>query len=263
MDVRNKSLAMFVVILALVFCSGPLAHAERGGDGPGTGTVMGQIGIKDVGPMMGGTIFFYDSASGPAPSSAKYWRVPTHSFRVDTNSRFTAKIPEGTYYIGAIERKSGESLGPPQEGDYFFIGRDKNGKPKELTVWSNSVVDLQMLSGAEPFTRATLAQKGITAIQGVLRDDYGQPMEGMLVFAYGTPEMFDRPLFVSERSDKNGKYLLRVAGGGRYYLKARADSGGGPSSFMGVYKDGAPLAVKKGRTRRGANITVFKVGMMQ
>lgn len=27
--------------------------AERGEDGPGAGTVMGQIGIKDVGPMMG------------------------------------------------------------------------------------------------------------------------------------------------------------------------------------------------------------------
>ena len=259
---RKTLFAKVVAICLILLCSIAVSFAERGGDGPGTGTVMGQIGIKDVGPMMGGTIFFYDAASGPAPLPARYWRVATHTFRVDANARFTAKIPEGTYYIGAIERKSGESLGPPQEGDYFFIGRDKNGKPKELTVWSNSVVDLQMLSGAEPFTRATLAQKGITAIQGVLRDDYGQPMEGMLVFAYGTPEMFDRPLFVSERSDKDGKYLLRVAGG-RYYLKARADSGGGSSSFMGVYKDGAPLAVKKGRTRRGANITVFKVGMMQ
>ncbi|MGE5300169.1 MAG: hypothetical protein ACM3MB_04300 [Acidobacteriota bacterium] len=125
---------------------------------------------------------------------AKHWRVPTHTFRFDASARFTAKIPEGTYYIGAIERKSGESLGPPQEGDHFFIGRDKNGKPKELTVWPNSVFDLQMLSGAEPFIKATLAQRGITAIQGVIPDYCGQPVEGMLVFAYGTPEMFDRPL---------------------------------------------------------------------
>jgi hypothetical protein len=61
-----------------------------------------------------------------------------------------------------------------------------------------------MLSGAEPFTKATLAQKGIAAIQGVIRDDFGGPMEGMIVFAYSAPDMAGRPFFVSGRSGRTG-----------------------------------------------------------
>ncbi len=255
-------LSSTALIMGLVLCCAAVVHAEKGETA--TGTVTGIIGIKSGGPMMNGTIFFVDEKSGPPPSATRYWRVPTHAFRINEQAQFTAVLPEGTYFVGAIERKSGETLGPPQEGDYFFISLDKKGNPKKLTVWKGSTIDLGMVVEAVPFRRETLEKKGITSIQGTIRDDSGKPREGIAVFAFTSPTMLGRPLFVSERSDKNGRYALRLADGGKYYLRARVNYGGGPPSadeLMGVYKGGRPVVVTKGQTRKGADIMVTTPGM--
>ncbi|NJD55155.1 MAG: carboxypeptidase regulatory-like domain-containing protein [Nitrospirae bacterium] len=258
----NKSILSALGALAIfVLCSG---FAPGVFTDPNASTVTGEIGIKGVGPMMGGLVFFYHAESGPPPSATKYWLVPAYSFKLDQNSRFTAKLPEGTYYMGAIERSSGEALGPPAEGDYFFISSDKKGNPKMLTVWKNSVINLGLINEAEKFSRASLAKKGITSVEGTIRDEEGKPVKGMAVYAYATPEMLEKPLFVSDPSDQDGKYVLRVNRGGKYYLMARVGYGGGPLSpeeLAGVYKDGKPVSIKTGENRKGIHISVFKIIM--
>ncbi|OGW45289.1 MAG: hypothetical protein A2078_13930 [Nitrospirae bacterium GWC2_57_9] len=229
-----------------------------------SGIVMGVIGIKNGGPMMDGTVFFFDQNSGPPPSATKYWRVPTHFFPIDSEARFSAVLPEGTYYFGAIERNTGETLGPPQEGDFFFISQDEKGRPRKLTVRKGSMTDLGMVVEAVPFKRAMLARKGTTSIEGVIRDRQGKPVEGMAVIGFKSPTMMGLPVFVSERSDKGGRYLLRVDRGGTYYLRARSNYGPGfpaKGELMGVYKDGKPVSVKTSTSRKGINIEVFNFGM--
>jgi hypothetical protein len=219
--------------------------------------VIGRIGIKGTGPMMQGSVFFFDAASGPPPSTTKYWRVPTHVFKIDSNARFSARVPEGTYYLGALETKSGEEFGPPQDGDYYFFGKDGKGNPKLLTVWRDSVTDLGMLNEAEQFKSGSLAQKGITAIQGVLRDEEGKPVKGMVVFAFSVRGS-RLPLFVSEGTGNDGKYLLRLHKGGKYYVLAR-ERAAAPSEaeITDMYQQGKPVVVKTGQTRTGINITVL------
>jgi hypothetical protein len=260
---RRSIASVLMLMMSIFFCS-----AVSAGDAPEgkTGVITGRMVIKDVGPMMGGTVFFFDEADGPPPSATKYWRVPTEAFSVDNNAGFTAVLPEGKYYMGAIERLSGEPLGPPQEGDYFFISQDKKGKPKKYTVKKGITTDLGIITGAKPFKSATLVKKGITAIEGTILNEKGEPAEGMMVFAFTTPTMVGRPLFVSERSDKGGKYLLRLHRGGKYYLRARVNYGGGPPSadeVMGIYKDGKPVTVKTGQLRKGINIPVVRVGIAE
>jgi hypothetical protein len=225
------------------------------------GTVTGRIVIDGVGPMMEGTVFFISDASGIPPSATKYWLVPGQAFRVDANAQFTAVLPEGTYYLGAIERSAGAFLGPPEDGDYFFISSDKNGEPRKLTVWKNSKIDLGTLSDAKRFSRATLAKEGITAIEGAIVNEDGKPVEGMVVFAYATPDMLGRPLYVSERSGKDGRYLLRLYRGGDYYLMTRADYGGGPpppGELLGVYNEGEPVQVQSASTIKDIDIMAYK-----
>ena len=85
----------------------------------------------------------------------------------------------------------------------------------------------------------------------------------MLVFAFPSPMMFGRPLFVSERSDKDGKYLLRLYGGGKYYISSRTNYGGGPPTAeqtMGVYAKGQPLTLETGEVKKGIDITVATIG---
>ncbi len=255
----------FVLMLMMSISFAGAVLAEDAPD-KNTGIITGRIVIKDVGPMMDGTVFFFDEADGPPPSATKYWRVPTQAFGVDENAAFTAVLPAGRYYMGAIERKSGEPLGPPQEGDYFFISQDKKGNPQKYTVKKGATTELGIISGAKPFSQASLAKKGITSIEGTIITGKGEPVEGMMVFAFTTPTMVGRPLFVSERSDTQGKYLLRLYGGGKYYLRARANYGGGPPAtdeLMGVYKDGKPIVIKRGQKKKGADIAVIKVGVAE
>jgi hypothetical protein len=262
-DMRKLFLTVPAIIMSLIFFS--YIFAEEAHE-DSTGIITGRLVIKGVGPMMGGTVFFFNEASGPPPSATKYWRVPTEVFRVDENAGFTAILPEGKYYMGAIERHTGELLGPPQEGDYFFISQDKKGKPRKYTVKKNATLDLGIISGAKPFKRTTLVKKGITAMEGSILNEKGEPAAGMLVFAFTTPTMVGRPLFVSERSDKDGKYLLRLYRGGKYYLRARANYGGGPPSadeVMGIYKDGKPISIKTGQARKGIDVTVARVGVTE
>jgi hypothetical protein len=255
-------------LLLILFAGFIFSSAVFAADAPQgrTGVITGRIVIKDVGPMMGGTVFFFNETDGPPPSATKYWRVPTEAFSIDENAGFAAVLPEGRYYMGAIERLSDEPLGPPHEGDYFFISQDKKGKPKKYTVKKDITTDLGIVSGAKPFKRASLAKKGITAIEGRILGEKGVPAEGMMVFAFSTPTMVGRPLFVSERSDKEGRYLLRVHKGGKYYLRARANYGGGPPAVdepMGVYKDGKPIVLNTGQRKKGVDISLIRAGIAE
>lgn len=251
-----------VLIFSLILCSSVFAADKT--QTIITGSITGKIVVKEKGTMHGGTVFFFNQESGAPPSSTKYWRVPTHAFELDENGAFNAVLPEGKYYMGATHKLSGEKLGPPQDGDYFFINQDEKGNPILHTVTQFKPVDAGVISGAEIFNSKSLVTEGITMIQGTILDGKGSPVEGILVFAFSTPTMIGIPLFVSERSDKDGKYLLRLADGGKYYLRARAGYGGGPPSAdqsIGIYKKGGPISIAAGEAKQGIDITIHRVGV--
>jgi hypothetical protein len=258
---KRLVLSLAVLIIGSVLCGSSFAKEVSEIQ---TGTVSGRLVIKGSEPMKHATVYFFNEAAGPPPSAEKYWRVPTIALSADENGRFHAELPKGTYYMGAIQKRSGEPLGPPEEGDYFYISQDSKGNPKKYAVRAGKTMDMGTISGAKPFKRSTLITKGVTKIEGTIRNEKGEPQEGMMVFAFSTPVIAGRPLFVSERSDKNGKYLLRVSGGGKFFLRARANFGGGPQSadeLMGVYNDGKPVIMKTSATKTGIDITVTKVGV--
>ncbi|RJQ45891.1 MAG: carboxypeptidase regulatory-like domain-containing protein [Nitrospiraceae bacterium] len=258
-------LSVLIHVMGIVLLvSSPFADeaAHKGN----TGSVSGQLLIKGNGPLSGGTVFFFNEISGPPPTATKYWRVPTHAFKLDEEGRFKAVLPEGKYYMGASKKLSGETLGPPLDGDFFFISEDDKGNPDLHTIMQFKPLDLGVISKATPFRRESLVTKGVTLFEGIIRNEKGNPVEGMLVFAFSTPTMVGRPLFVSERSDKDGKYLLRLSGGGSYYLRARADYGGGPPAAdqaMGVYNNGKPVSIKTGEAMKGIDIKVSKIGVAE
>jgi hypothetical protein len=258
-----KKLLSSSVIIAVILLFGT-AIANEKPYGLKTGNVTGQIAVKGKGPLTGGAVFFFNKKSGPPPSATKYWRVPSHSFPIDKDGRFSAILPEGKYFMGASQKFSGERLGPPQDGDLFFISQDNEGIPKLHTIMQFKPLELGVISEAVPFSRKTLITEGITSIEGTIVDGKGNPVKGMLVFAFPTSVMFGRPLFVSERSDKDGKYLLRLHSGGKYFLSSRSNYGGGPPTAdqnMGSYAKGHPLVLKTSETKRGIDITVTRVGV--
>lgn len=245
-----------ILLLMLLGCIGVTASAEEGK----TGSLSGRVMVRDGLAMSNGVVFIFNSASGPAPSSDKYWRVPDEVVKTDAEGRFTARLADGTYYVGAIQRKSGEDIGPPQEGDLFlpFHGA---GAPKPLVVANGSATDIGIVSGAAAFKKSSIKTRdGVTAITGKVTNAAGKPVQNAFVFAFLTPAMVGKPLFVSERTGKDGSYLLRVNQGGDYFLKIRNTYGGGAmkaGEIMGSYGQDKPVAVraKSGETVKGINIT--------
>ena len=223
------------------------------------GAISGQIMIRSGVPMAGGMVYFFNDTAGPPPSISKYWRVPSESASIDSNGRFSAELDEGYYYMGAIKRISGGPLGPPQDGDYYFLSQDEKGKPKLHSVKKGETTDIGIVSEVRPFRNSMLAKRGVTAIEGTVLDAKSRPLEGVMVYAFVTNTLVGRPLFVSDRTGKDGRYLLRVAGGGTYFLRVRNNYGGGAPAkgdIIGAYGEGGPegVDVKTGEVRKGIDI---------
>jgi hypothetical protein len=245
-----------ILLLLLMCCIGVTAFAEESKTGSLSGTVMIREGV----PMTNGVVFIFNSASGPVPSSDKYWRVPDEIVKTDAAGKFVAKLADGTYYIGAIQRKSGDDIGPPNEGDLFLPFHGERS-PRPHVVSNGSTTDLGTITGALPFKKSSIRTRdGITAIEGKVIDSSGKPVQNAFVFAFLTPTMVGKPLFISERTGKDGKYILRVHQGGDYFLKIRNTYGGGAmkaGEIMGSYGQEKPLAIKAktGEIAKGINIT--------
>jgi hypothetical protein len=245
-----------ILLFMLVCCTGFTAFAEEAK----TGSLSGRVMIKDGVPMANGVVFIFNSSSGPVPSSDKYWRVPDEIVKTDAEGRFVASLADGTYYIGAIQRKSGEDIGPPKEGD-LFLPFHGEGSPKPHVVVNGSATDLGIITGAKPFKKSSIKlNAGVTAIEGKVIDARGKPVQHAFVFAFLTPAMVGKPLFISERTGKDGNYILRVHQGGEYFLKIRNTYGGGAmkaGEIMGSYGQEKPVAIKArtGEIVKGINIT--------
>ena len=229
-----------------------------------TGYLSGRLMIKNGGPLDGGMAFLFNHAAGPPPSPEKYWRVPDEIVPIGKDGRFKAELIEGTYYLGAIKRLAGKEIGPPQEGDFFLISRDAAGEPMQYFVGKGKETDVGTIAEATPFRRSMLKlEGGITAIEGTIVGPTGKPVEGALVFAFLTPAMVGKPVFVSERTGKDGKFLLRVFGSDHYYLKTRDVYGGGPpkvGAVIGSYGEDTPIPVdvKAGEIKKGVEIKVVR-----
>ena len=223
-----------------------------------TGTVTGKLTHKTGTPLSGGLVFFFNQASGPPPSPEDYWRVPDEIADLDNDGRFSTQLLEGVYYLGGIQRVGAREVGPPIEGDLFLVNRDPQGKARTFTVKAGQQQDLGTISGALPFGK-TMKRPGITGIEGVVVGPEDKPVAGVFVFAFLTPAMVGRPLFVSEKTGPDGRFLLRLAEGGDYYLKAKELYGGGPprqGGIIGAYGDEVPKAVtvKSGAIAKGISI---------
>ena len=246
----------FILIMLICFFNGVMALA----DGVKPGSISGRVMIDEDLPMANGQIFIFDDSTGAPPSFYKYWRVPDEVVNIGADGTFRAVLADGKYYLGAIKRKSDEEMGPLQEGD-LFLPFYANGAPIKYAITDGSSIDLGIISGAMPFRKSILKTgTGVTAIEGTVTNLRGKPLENALVFAFPTQAMVGKPLFISEKTGKDGKYLLRVYQGGNYYLKIRNSYGGGAmkaGEIMGSYGRDRPVAVgvKTGDTVKGIDIT--------
>ena len=253
-------------LASLTTCFFLIAAVVASAQEAGKGKIVGKFIIEEGRPMSGGSVFFFNDATGPRPSEERYWRVPDAVAPIGGNGQFSIELPHGKYYLGAIKRISAEkNFGPPGEGDYFFKGQDGRGNPTPYFVKKGETTDIGTLSVGSSFKRAVVKYAdGITAVEGVVLDSEGKPVEGVAVFGYKKAAMRGRPLFTSDKTGQDGKYILRVHEGGKYYLRVRDVYGGGPpvgGAIVGGYWQEGPVeaSVQTGEVRKGIDIKVMRL----
>ncbi|RMG03854.1 MAG: carboxypeptidase regulatory-like domain-containing protein [Nitrospirae bacterium] len=251
----RKLSGIIINIMLISVCMGVIpAQADE------VGRLTGRVLTTDGKPLSDGMVFFFRNDTGPAPRPERYWRVPDFINALDGEGRFSVKLPPGSYHIGAIKRKDGRKMvGPPDEGDLFYLSRSVTNEPVTFRVETGRVTDTGDLKGAVPYVRRY--EGNITGVSGRVLNENGKPVEGAIVFAYPAPGMIGVPEFVSERTGKDGRYLLRVDRAGSYYLRVRSVYGGGPpmeGEIVGKFGENAPAEVvlKTGRVKEGIDIKV-------
>ncbi len=204
--------SIFIMIcLMTVFVSTVFAADKKN-----TGQISGTIITIDREPLVKGTAVFFSAVIGPLPSTVKYMRMPDNVASTDSKGKFSTVLPEGSYYIGGMKHVTEARIGPPREGDIFFISNDENGIPKSYRVNKGTNDDLGIISETE--SAEQVVKEEITAFEGTIRDKNGKPVKDAVVLAYSASTM-DRGLtFASDYSNEDGRFLLKVHNGGKFYL---------------------------------------------
>lgn len=211
------------------------------------GNLSGRILISKGKPMANGMVLIYSQYLGPPPHPYKYWRIPDMIIPTEQDGSFSTDLPEGSYYLMIAQKSLGGEIGPPSKDEFLYFHGDKDGNALALRIEAGKNLNMGTLTGAI-FWKADKVEreKGVTSASGAVTDDKGKPVGGVVVFAYLFREATGRPAFVSDRTDKDGKFIIRFYDGGTYFLKVRGVLGGGmprEGEFMSVTKEFEPVMI--------------------
>ena len=226
------------------------------------GTVRGQLQVPGT-ERYSGVVSLWDAEQISMPDPRKYVLIPSLAGVLEPDGRFLLRAPPGRYYLGAILRQTpGSPMGPPRPGDRVLMTPDTEGEALVVEVAAEAIVEVGLQGGG--WIYQGFSEEAVTGISGELVDAEGLPQQGLLVFAFLDPEMSGQPLAVSARTGADGRYLLRLPGGGEVYLRVRDSYGGGApvnGGIMGVYGKGAPrpVAVVAGKVLAGINIATMVI----
>jgi hypothetical protein len=216
--------------------------------------VAGTVSL-DGQPVQGAIVTVYPDLSSQLKGMGLGMAAPT-----DEQGYFELPLVAGTYYLVVRVRHNGQMAGPLKAGDLFgYLA----GNPLVLKPDDPARVHIPLIEVPEKVSRHAANLFGNTSISGVVRDQKGEPVAGLQVLLYDDSMMLNRPLYVSQKTDVDGRYQLSFPKGGHYYLAARDELGGtpAPGEFYGRYQ-GTPdhsIEIETGKSLEEIEIVVDEV----
>lgn len=238
---RTTKLLLFIVFSGLLMPLAPMAASVTSPAASSDlvlvkqmGTMRGQVYIEGT-PRPFALVAFFMEENGLPPIGGGITRVPEFLSRTDVYGKFAANILAGGYYIGILAREPGGAAGPPREGEKFYFVRSSAGQLRVLHSKEQAVVDQGRLDAELPETFS--GQDEFFTVEGVVRDEKGNPQKGVVVLGKSQLNV-PRPEFISERTDENGFYQLKLPTLRPFYLVARETVAGArprPGTYIGTY----------------------------
>lgn len=190
-------------------------------------------------------VFIFYEKNGPAPSLERYWRVPDAAVRSDDEGRFRAEVAPGKFYAMAVRKSAKNKPGPPADGDVICFTPDADGNPASYFAAAGTEVDAGTIAHAVTFRKDMARHQGpnVTAVSGKVVGSDGKPVAGTVVFASTVADLGAKPVFVSDVTGADGKYVIRFNQGGAFHLRAE-DMVGGAAAVSGDGRRIKPVTVK-------------------
>lgn len=155
--------------------------------------------------------------------ASSHLRGPAYAMtRTDEDGRFSLDLPPGRYFLVARERRGEGRIGPLGVGDEYAY---YPGNPIYLREGKKAVVDLPFLRVARDTKEALREAARGPRVSGRVTYGDGSPVRGVYACLYTGPEPMGMPAFVSGKTGEDGGFVVRVTGGGIYYLVARSAIG--------------------------------------
>lgn len=226
------------------------------------GRVVGRIDCQGVSGCPGIAVL-WPADDERIPDPRRFTLVPVSVTPLEADGVFSLSAPAGDYFVGAILRRTtGGMMGPPRVGDMVYMTPDRAGNAVRVQVPAGGTVDVGRQG--DPWVFGGMETSADMGVSGIIIDESGVPVPGLLVFAFADPEVTKAPLAVSARSDELGHFVLPLASPGKVYLRARRAYRGGrpePGDLIGVFGGDKPrpLLISAGRLITGMKIVVRKV----
>jgi hypothetical protein len=203
-----------LLCFSLLSCAGPeniesaAGRAVYGGQGiKGALTFQGE-------PLKDAYVYAYRKFSTNLLGPADFASSPSAA-----DGTYTIDLVGGSYYIVARKRATGENTGPLMAGDLYTV---HSSNPVAVRDGQYALVDLELVKMRDPmFFQAMSREETNTGIKGVIVDAEGRPIPWVFAMAYTTPDMKRVPEYTSVMTNADGKFVIFLPKGGKYWLAAR------------------------------------------
>ncbi len=165
-------------------------------------------------PLAGASVYAYRRQSSNFLGPADFASAPS-----GRDGSYLIDLVEGSYWLVARKRASGSDAGPLVPGD---LQRIHSGNPATVSPGAFTTVDLELEEMRDlMFSRTGPRGPTATGIRGRITDESGAPAAWVFAIAYTSADMRRVPDFTSAMTSADGRFVIYLPAGGRYWLGAR------------------------------------------
>jgi len=253
--VMKGSVAVALLLPLLAACAGPAGRPVASDTAPTQG-VRGTLTYQGK-ALAGASVLAYRRQSANFLGPADFASAPS-----GRGGSYLIDLVEGSYWLVARKRASGSDAGPLVPGD---LQRINPGNPTIVTAGAFTTVDLELEEMRDlMFSRAGPRGPTATGIRGRITDEKGAPAAWVFAIAYTSADMRRVPDFTSAMTSADGRFVIYLPAGGRYWVGARAHirEKPAPGEPYGLY-EGTPnhaVEVPAGSFAEGVDIVLKGFG---
>jgi hypothetical protein len=206
-------LATAVLLPLVAACAAPSGRPHPATVGAPTQGVRGTLTYHGR-ALTGASVYAYRRRSENFLGPADFASAPS-----GPDGSYLIDLVEGNYWLVARKRASGSDAGPLVPGD---LQRIHPGNPATVAPGAFTAVDLDLEEVRDlMFSRTGPRGSTTTGIRGRITDQSGAPAAWVFAIAYASADMRRVPDFTSAMTAEDGRFVIYLPEGGRYWVGAR------------------------------------------